>query len=338
MNNHAVALIGCGYMGASHLDGLVRRPEVEIRWVVDRDPERATAFASKYRARHAAADPLPCLSDPLVDIVIIATNASSHLPLLRQCLAHGKHVLLEKPVAATLEDSRTLMRLVSESDCKVLVGHVLRHNATYRRVAGMIADGAIGFPMLMRFVQSKHAVGQWPRMKGLLGETSPLVDCAVHYIDVMRWMTGADIVSMNADGMVVGDDVPEGVYNFGRFTARFSDGSMGVYEAGWGNTFASEDLKEFVGPNGRIRITYARDRVVGGEAGDRIEWHRHPQGDCIAYDQPGERKPVWEQFQHLVRMIEADEPPLPPMADVAAAFEAAHEADRQIRERGRARG
>ena len=96
---YGVMLIGCGHIGEEHLADIYYRDNVRIEAVVDQQPERAALFARKYGARHSGTDYRPFLDSKAVDIVIIATYANTHLPILEDCLAAGKHVLCEKPIA-----------------------------------------------------------------------------------------------------------------------------------------------------------------------------------------------------------------------------------------------
>lgn len=123
----------------------------------------------------------------------------------------------------------------------------------------MIQSGAIGKPIVMRMAQNHHTM-DWQKYLNLICETSPIVDCGVHYLDVMRWFTGAEITDVSGIGLKTESDVPDGKYNYGLMTVKMSDGSIAYYEAGWGNTMAADNLKEFVGPKGRIRITYQMAR------------------------------------------------------------------------------
>lgn len=119
--------------------------------------------------------------------MIIATYADSHLPILRDCLAAGKHVLCEKPMTvADPAAAEEFYRLVKASQSKVLIAHILRHNSTYNRVAGMIREGAIGDVRLIRMVQNHHIMNK-ARYGRLMEDCPPFVDCGVHYVDVIRW-------------------------------------------------------------------------------------------------------------------------------------------------------
>ena len=96
----------------------------------------------------------------------------------------------------TLESSREFMHAVqSHPETKVLVGHILRHNQTFRKVAELIQSGVIGRPVTMRMVQS-HPSTDRERDVILINETSPIIDCGLHYVDLMRWFTGAEINSV----------------------------------------------------------------------------------------------------------------------------------------------
>lgn len=86
----------------------------------------------------------------------------------------------------------------------------------------------------------------------------------------MRWFTGAEIESVSGIGLRTDDEVPEDKYNYGMMTVKLSDGSVGYYEAGWANTMSSDNLKEFVGPKGRIKLVYRKDRQTHQEEGDNF--------------------------------------------------------------------
>ena len=88
------------------------------------------------------------------------------------------------------------MELVKKHpEIKVLIGHLLRFNKTYQHAAEMIQNGAIGFPIIFRMVQNHHTMN-WERYLSMLREVSPLIDCGVHYADVIHWFTGAKVTDI----------------------------------------------------------------------------------------------------------------------------------------------
>lgn len=331
MNVYNVVLIGCGHMGEAHLEHIYSKENVCVSCVCDKDIERAKVFQRRFGAKSVSADARECISRAETDIVIIATYPSTHLELLKICIEYKKHVICEKPIAKTLEEGKEFVRLVkAHPDVKVLVGHILRHNATYRRVAKMIRDGAIGKPIIMRMSQNHHTM-DWNRYRRLLEETSPIVDCGVHYLDVMQWFTGATVMGMSGIGIRTEEDLPEGKNDYEMITVKLSDGSVGFYEAGWTKTISSNNMKEFVGPLGSIRLIFAKDRGSHQEEGDLIEYYSLEDKTYHMINVLAERKPTDIQFQCLIRMIEEGLPDRPTIDEVYSSFEAAVRAEELIK-------
>lgn len=330
-SKYRVALIGCGSMGAAHLDDICEKDNVILECVCDLNEERAQRFCRKYHANSFETDYKKVIEKDDIDIVIISTYPSTHLPILRDCIANGKHVICEKPIAPDLESGKEVVGLIkAHPECKVLVGYILRHNKTYQKVAQMIRDGAIGGPIVMRMAQNHHTM-DWQKYLNLIREASPVLDCGVHYIDVMRWFTGAEVVEVDGIGLRNEPDVPEDRYNYGLMTARLSDGSVAYYEAGWSNTMASDNLKEFVGPKGRIRIVYQMSRPTHQEEGDLIEYYRYPEKTYETININCKRKPAGDQLQELIDMIEGKTAGSPTIDDVFESFRWAVKADEIIR-------
>lgn len=327
---YGIALIGCGLMGDSHAADIYYRDGIRMEYVCDTDEEKARLFCKKYGARRQTQNYMDCVLSDQVDIVIISTPPATHLSILKACLDNHKHVLCEKPVAGTWEETQEFVRLVKENpQCKVLVGHILRHNATYQRIAEMIHEGAIGKPVVFRMVQNHHTMN-WPKYLADIKQSAPLVNCGIHYIDVMQWFSGSQVVDVQAIGARTEADVPKDTYNYGLMSVHLADGSLGFYEAGWGNTFSASNLKEFVGPTGRICLTYQKDRTQHQEEGDLIEYYRYPQKTYEIINLRSNRRPTFQQLEHLIRMIETGCEPVPSLDEMLHCMKMCLEADRQI--------
>lgn len=334
MTVYNIALIGCGYMGKSHLVDIATKENICIYAVCDKNEQRADDTAQQYGSCKVYYDAEELIADPQVDIVIIATYPSSHLQLLKMCLAHGKHVLCEKPITDNVSDGEEFVKVVNENpQCKVLVGHILRHNDTYIKVKELIDEGLIGKPLIMRMVQNHNTLHNWEKYRILIEETSPIVDCGVHYVDVMRWFTGAEVTSVDGAGAVTEDGISEGKYNYGMINATLSDGSVGFYEAGWSNSIETDSFKEFVGPKGRIRITYQMERPNRRQDGNLVSIYRYYEGTTEYINIPFNVKPTGIQLDHLIAMIEQNVPANPTIEDVFRSFQIVCEADQKIRDR-----
>lgn len=326
-----IALIGCGYMGQTHLEDIYLKNYINIYGVCDLNENKARLCAQRYNADKYFLNAKELISDKNVDIVIIATYPSTHLELLRLCIENNKHVLCEKPIAKTYEDGVEFKELVDKNpQCKVLVGHILRHNKTYNEVYKLIKEDVIGSPIVMRMIQN-HQAKQWGKYQSLIEETSPIIDCGVHYVDVMRWFTDAEVTSVCGVGARTVPSVSDGKYNHGMINITMSDGSIGFYEAGWSQTAANNNTKEFIGPKGRIKITYQKDRDTHKENGNLISIYRYPENITEFINVPFNEKPTGAQLDHLIKMIEENVPAVPSIDDVLKSFYVVCKADADIR-------
>ena len=313
-------------MGAVHLEHIYFKDNICVSCVCDTDESRAKEFAKRFGAKNISTNAEECIAQKEIDIVIIATYPSSHLALLELCMKYKKHVICEKPITSNLEDGKRFVELVKANpDVKVLIGHILRHNQTYRKVAKMIHEGAIGKPIIMRMSQNHHTMN-WDRYRRLIEETTPIVDCGVHYFDVMRWFTEAEIVNVSGICMRTEDDLPADKHNYEMVTVTLSDGSVGFYEAGWTKAISSNNMKEFVGPKGSIRLIFAKDRDSHQEEGDLIEYYSVEDHTYRNINVLAERKPTDIQMTCLIRMIEEDLPARPTIDEVYDSFSVAMKA------------
>lgn len=328
-------MIGCGRIGRQHIESLYQRTdEAHIVATVDSDAGRAEEFARLYGAETYGTDYRVFLTDPRVDIVIIATYTDTHLPILRECIAHGKHVICEKPVAVDLAGAREFVRLVKSSDCKVSVSHVLRYNQSYRTIKELIDSGEIGELRMVRMNQS-HRAGEeghpWDRFLRLMEDCSPLVDCGVHYADVIRWFADSPIVAVGGVSSKLDDDAP--IDNYQIMTMELANGCRGYYEVGWSRNLSSNNDKDFIGTKGHISLTMAANRTDGVKDKDLLRiCYGDPEKPDRQLDIPSIYKDMHRQFCNLVDMIENGGEGAVPTDAVFDAFRAVMLAMRAIRE------
>lgn len=308
MSKYNVLLIGCGHMGHAHLKDIYHRENICIKAVVDLNLDHAKNFAKLYGAESYGTSYDTFLSSPDIDICIIATYTSSHSQIIKDCIKYGKHILCEKPLSTSLEETQSLLREVEQSNSKMLVGYILRHHESYKKIADLIQSGCIGHPIIMRMVQNHHTMN-WPRYQALLKDCPPIIDCGVHYFDVMQWVTGETITAVNGIKATTEEDCA--TYNYAHICTELSNGSVGFYEAGWGNTIASQNMKEFIGPKGRISFITAADRPTHKEEGDLIELYTYPKKKYEQININTTYRPTYAQLLCLINMIEYNTPSWP---------------------------
>lgn len=130
----------------------------------------------------------------------------------------------------------------------------------------------------------------------------------------------------------IDEEVPRGQVNYGLLTMRLSDGSVAYYEAGWSGSMYARNVKEFVGPKGRIRLVERADRPEH-EEGDLIEYYDKATGQYHMINVNCIRRPTGAQLLHLIKMIEEDAPAVPSIDDVYKSLTVAFAADKELRKK-----
>ena len=294
---------------------------------MDQDPERATQVARRCGALAWGQDYRPFLKSDRVDIVIIATYTDSHLPILKDCLAHHKNVLCEKPIARTLEEGRAFVEAVRQAPEKVLIAHILRHNRSYQKVKELVEAGVVGELRLLRMTQNHHAMN-WSRYCRLLEDCSPTVDCDVHYYDVAQWIVGSPIIQVSGFGTMTQPDAPR--INYTKVSFWMKNGCTGFYEAGWGQNLRSCNVKEFIGTKGRITLEMQAQRERDCEEGDLITVLYSDTDTYKTINVQAEYKDMYAQLEALIAMIETGASGNPTIDEVWSAFRVALAADESI--------
>jgi predicted dehydrogenase len=137
-----VAIVGCGSRAQAHAKAALAGGVMDIVWACDIVKERADASAEKWGAR-ASHDHQEVLADPSVEAVHVVTNVGAHLPIALDCLAAGKHLILEKPVGNDVAMARELVRMEEETGSVVYVSFQLRFFPQYRRLRDLGEEIAV---------------------------------------------------------------------------------------------------------------------------------------------------------------------------------------------------
>jgi predicted dehydrogenase len=247
-------LVGAGHMGASHGRALAAIDGFELCGIVTRGQSGLSLAGQLGNPPHFR-DFDEALAEIRPDAVVIASFAETHVPYTTKALNAGCHVFVEKPLATTVADAQQLIDLASERSRALVVGYILRHHPSWQTFVELART--LGKPLVMRMNlnQQSHDT-EWATHQAILATTSPLVDCGVHYVDIMTQMTGARPSRVHAIGARLTDDLIPGMYNYGQLQVTFDDGSVGWYESGWGPMMSETAffIKDVIGPNGSASI------------------------------------------------------------------------------------
>ena len=261
-----VLVAGLGNMGRSHALAYHQHPGYEIAGLVNRSAPRLRDELAGYEIRpdYAAA-----LRDLRPDAVSINTYSDTHADYAVMAMEQGAHVFVEKPLATNVKDAERVVAAARANNRKLVVGYILRHHPSWVR---LIAEARkLGGPYVFRMNLNQQSSGAgWRTHQALMQTTSPIVDCGVHYVDVMCQITDAKAVEVRGMGLRLTPEVAPDMYNYGHFQVLFADGSLAWYEAGWGPMLSEEAffVKDVVSPNGAVSIVPA----PGGRSDD-LEMH-----------------------------------------------------------------
>jgi len=303
-----VLIAGLGHMGISHALAHHKLEQSDIVGLVNRSPVDVPDDLADYPMFNSFDDAMS--TNP--DLVVIATYSDSHADYACMAMDAGAHVFVEKPLATTVADARRVVAKAKKTNRKLVVGYILRHHPSWIRLINEARN--LGPPYVFRLNLNQQSSGShWETHKALMQTTSPIVDCGVHYVDVMCQITDATPVRVHGMGLRLSDEIAADMYNYGQFQVMFSDGSVGWYEAGWGPMMSETAffVKDIVSPNGSVSITEgnkgASSDVDGHTRVGGILVHTNDGDELISMpDEPGHQTLCDAEQAYLLKAIEDD--------------------------------
>ncbi|HLR25423.1 MAG TPA: Gfo/Idh/MocA family oxidoreductase, partial [Fodinibius sp.] len=264
-----VLVVGCGNMGSSHARAYDRLEGVTIAGLVSRGPESRNQLSDELGGLPTFGNYEEALAETQPDAVSINTYQGTHAEYAIKALEQAAHVFVEKPLAETVEDAEAVVEAAQKADKKLLVGYILRHHPGWKQF--IAHSKKLGKPLVMRMNLNQQSTGpQWQVHKNLMSSMSPVVDCGVHYVDMMCQMTEASPVAVHAIGARLSDEIDPEMYNYGQLQVTFDDGSVGWYESGWGPMISETAyfIKDTIGPKGSVSIRKDTFDDPRGESAD----------------------------------------------------------------------
>ena len=277
-----VLQLGCGNMGRAHAKAYQSLEGFSLCGLVARGDSRHALQRELASDCPVFVDFQQALQETKPDVVCIASYPDTHEEYALAALAAGCHVFLEKPVATTVAGAIRVLDAARRAGRQLVVGYILRQHPSWQRFIELAQT--LGKPLVMRMNLNQQSHGSmWDVHRNLMQSLSPLVDCGVHYLDVMCQMTRAKPVRINAIGARLSEELPAGMYNYGQLQVTFADGSVGWYEAGWGHMMSETAffVKDVVGPQGSVSIV-ARQAASGGQS-DNVDAHTRTESLRLHY-------------------------------------------------------
>lgn len=256
-----LAVIGVGAMGQSHARVAHDLDDVELVGVSDVDQDAANRVADRFGTK-AFGSHLELLEQTRPEAVIVAVPTAAHYSVVRDALEAGCHVLVEKPIAATLKEASELAAMGEAARRVLAVGHIERYNPAIIELRRRLAAGELG-----RVIQV-HArrLGPFPAR---IRDVGVIIDLATHDLDIMRFLTGSEAIRVYAETRrqihTSREDLMSGL-------VRFANDTIGLLEINWLTPTKIRELF-ITGERGMFRVDYlTQDIYFFANAEAELEW------------------------------------------------------------------
>jgi UDP-N-acetylglucosamine 3-dehydrogenase len=309
-----VGVVGAGFIGAVHLDAYANMPEVEVVGVADALPEISATGAAVVGARpYASYEELVAAEE--VDLVDVCLPTTYHRDLALKAARDGKHVVLEKPIARSLEDAEAIIEAFDGCSKRLFVGHVLRFFPEYVRIKEMLDAGELGTVGVARTSRRSPFLTGWNdwyadwRMSG-----GVLLDLVIHDFDFLRWALG-EVERVYARG-VLGREYNR--LDYALVTLRFESGAIAHVEGQWG----------YPGPfNYSIEVAGSRAMVTADNVGpESVRLLGGPNDPGESPDFMLGKSPFQTELEHFIRCAATGEEAVVDARDAYEALRIGHAA------------
>lgn len=312
-----VLVVGLGNMGKSHASAYHRNPGFEIVGLMSRSI-KSKALPDELKGYPLFEDFDAALAATKPDAVSINSWPNSHAEYAIKAMEAGAHVFMEKPIATNNADAEKVVATARAKNRKLVLGYILRVHPSWMKFTELAQT--LGKPLVMRLNLNQQSGGPtYDWHKNLIDSLPPIVDCGVHYVDVMCQMTGAKPVRVHGIGAKLWAEAAQP--NYGHLHVTFDDGSVGWYEAGWGPMMSEVAyfVKDVVGPKGAVSIVPdPKEHKEGVTDSSNID--QHTKTDAIRYHH-SEVSPVDKSFLHKDEIFSmTDEPDHQELCDREQAY------------------
>lgn len=326
-----VGLIGSQFISSIHADSVQRCQEARLLAVASPTPGNAAKLAARFDAPHAFTDYRQMLELPELDLVVLGVPNDLHCAITLDCLAAGKHVVVEKPLCLTLAEADQMIAAAKRVKRKLMYAEELCFAPKYVRLKQLLDSGALGSPTLVKQAEKHdgpHAPHFWDIDRSGGGVT---MDMGCHAIEFFRWMLGRPKIKSVYAQM---STQVHGAKTRGEDNAililEFENGSIGMAEESWTKLGGMDDRAEVHGSAG---VAYA-DLLHGNsiqtysakgydyaveKAGSTVGWSFTIYEEAWNYGFP-------QEMAHFIDCVLHDKQPLVTGEDGRAVMEAIYAA------------
>jgi len=217
-----VGVIGCGYWGPNLLRNFAENETAELRWMCDLDAKRLNAMGRRYPATQITTDYKSLMADPGLDAVAVATPVWTHFTFAKDALEAGKHVLVEKPLTASVAEAEQLIELAERSSLTLMVDHTFVYNGAVRKIKEIVQSGELGD--LLYFDATRINLGLFQ------DDINVVWDLAPHDFSIMDFVVDGQPELLSAVGSC---HIKQGIENIAYVLLKFPNELIAHFHFNW---------------------------------------------------------------------------------------------------------
>ena len=267
--------IGVGAMGENHVRVYHKIEEANLMAVSDVSEKALKKIEKKYGAK-GYTEYSALLENPEIEAVSVCVPTTFHHAVVMEAIKHGKHVLLEKPIAFTLQEAEEMIAAAKEAGVILATGHVERFNPAVQKAKELVEDGVIG-DLVSAFAKRGEPLP--PRIK----DVGVSIDLAIHDLDIMNYLFEEEVTQVYGTMNSILDDCD--FEDHAEIMVSFDNESTGIIEVNWLTPYKRREL-ELTGTAGIISVDYMKQsiEVYGKFAKDIQIKHEEPlKGELISF-------------------------------------------------------
>jgi predicted dehydrogenase len=248
-----LGIIGYGYWGPNLVRNFFAANDCTVKAVADARPERLAVLAKVFPSVKGVKDADDIINDTEIDAVVIATSVLSHFPLAKKALNSGKHVLIEKPMTASVAEADELIELATKKGLTLMVDHTFLYTGAVAKMKELIENKVIGTPQY--FDSSRINLGLFQP------DVNVIWDLAPHDLSILTYLVNEAPVSINATGI---SHTKNNIENIAYMTVNYDSDFIAHFNVSWTSpvkvrqTLIGGDVKMIVyndlEPSEKIRV------------------------------------------------------------------------------------
>jgi myo-inositol 2-dehydrogenase / D-chiro-inositol 1-dehydrogenase len=248
-----IGIIGAGRIGRLHAENIINLPQATIKLISDIYVENAKEWAEKLGIQRLTTDYKDLLNDPEIDAIFICSPTNTHVQIIKEAAAAGKHIFCEKPISFSIEETKEALEAVKEHGVKLQIGFNRRFDHNFKKVHDTVKEGTIGDLHLLKVTSRDPAP---PPADYIKTSGGLFIDMTIHDFDMARYIAGSEVEEVFVQGANLVDPIFSelGDVDTAVITLKFQSGAIGVIDNSRKAVYGYDQRLEAFGSKGSVSV------------------------------------------------------------------------------------